>query len=253
MLEKVDEHLLRLLVKGHSKLPKEFLYLEAVAIPIRFIISSRRLLYLQTILKRPEEELIRRVYNAQKNDATPGDFFNLIKEDLNLIGEQMSEEQIQHAGRDAFKKEIKEKIKNAACKYLRNIQSEHSKIRDIQYNKLETQSYLTSPIFYDEEVELLHALRSRYTNVKANFSSKFKNDMRCPLCLADRDDQQHILSCSALKRKLESQETVQHKNMYEDIFADHRKQKEITYLFSRLLKIRNSLLDQNLCMKAGLL
>ena len=54
MLEKVDEHLLRLLVKGHSKLPKEFLYLEAGAIPIRFIISSRRLLYLQTILKRPE-------------------------------------------------------------------------------------------------------------------------------------------------------------------------------------------------------
>ena len=113
----------------------------------------------------------------------------------------MSEEQIQHAGRDAFKKEIKEKIKNAAFKYLRNIQSEHSKIRDIQYNKLETQSYLTSPIFYDEEVELLHALRSRYTNVKANFSYKFTNDMRCPLCLTDRDDQQHILSCSVLKKK----------------------------------------------------
>ena len=44
LLEKVDEYLLRALVKAHSKTPLEFLYLEAGALPIRFIISSRRLL-----------------------------------------------------------------------------------------------------------------------------------------------------------------------------------------------------------------
>ena len=65
MLEKVDEHLLRMLVKAHSKTPLEFLYLEAGAIPIRFFISGRRLLYLQTILQRPENELTKRVYLAQ--------------------------------------------------------------------------------------------------------------------------------------------------------------------------------------------
>ena len=51
MLEMVDEYLLRSMVKGHSKTPLEFLYLEAGAIPIRFIISSRRLNYLHTLLK----------------------------------------------------------------------------------------------------------------------------------------------------------------------------------------------------------
>ena len=76
MLERVDEHLLRSLVKGHSKMPKEFLYLEAGAVPIRFIISCRRLLYLQTILKRPEEELIHRVYNAQKRTLSMEIFMN---------------------------------------------------------------------------------------------------------------------------------------------------------------------------------
>ena len=35
MLEKVDEHLLRSLVKGQSKTPLEVLYLEAGATPIR--------------------------------------------------------------------------------------------------------------------------------------------------------------------------------------------------------------------------
>ena len=66
MLETVDEHLLRSLVNGHAKTSKEFLYLKAGAIPIRFIISSGRLLYLQTIIKRSEDELTKRVYLAQK-------------------------------------------------------------------------------------------------------------------------------------------------------------------------------------------
>ena len=51
LLEKVDEHLLRSLVKGHSKSPKEFLFLESGATPIRLLISCRRLLYLHTILQ----------------------------------------------------------------------------------------------------------------------------------------------------------------------------------------------------------
>ena len=55
MLETVDEHLLRSLVNGHSKTSLEFLYLEAGAIPIRFIISRRRLILLQTILKRSDD------------------------------------------------------------------------------------------------------------------------------------------------------------------------------------------------------
>ena len=66
MLESVDEHLLRSLVEAHSKTPLEFLYLEAGAVPIRFIISSRRLNYLQTILKRGDSELTKKIYQAQK-------------------------------------------------------------------------------------------------------------------------------------------------------------------------------------------
>ena len=46
MLESVDEHLLRSLVAAHSKTPLEFLYLETGAVPIRYIISSRRMIYL---------------------------------------------------------------------------------------------------------------------------------------------------------------------------------------------------------------
>ena len=65
MLESVDEHLLRSLVAAHSKTPLEFLYLETGAVPIRYIISSRRMIYLHTILRREER-------NNQKNIQGPG-------------------------------------------------------------------------------------------------------------------------------------------------------------------------------------
>ena len=54
---KIDEAILRFLLGSHAKAPIETLYLESGAIPIRFIVSSRRINYLQTIVKREEEEL----------------------------------------------------------------------------------------------------------------------------------------------------------------------------------------------------
>ena len=129
MRERVDEHLLRSLVKGHSKLPLEFLYLEAGAMPIKYILKCRRILYLQTILQRPEEELTRRVYDAQKRDPLHGDFFQLVKDDFNDIDKEMSEIEIKQTNREQFKKEIKEKTRAAAFEYLKNIQGEHSSQR----------------------------------------------------------------------------------------------------------------------------
>ena len=77
--EKVDEALLRGLTIGHAKVPIPALYLETGMMPIRFILACRRVLYLQTILQRAPEELIRKVYEAQKEDPTAGDFCIQVK------------------------------------------------------------------------------------------------------------------------------------------------------------------------------
>ena len=247
MLEKVDEHLLRALVKGHAKTPLEFLFLEAGATPLRFLISCRRILYLQNILKRPQHELIRRVYDAQKVDTLPGDFYQLVQGDFALLGKQVSEEYIMHTSKELFKKEIKILTRKAAFQYLKNLQAGHSKVRDIVYETFETQTYMKSPLFMDEEVNLLHSLRSRAVPVKCNLSSIYTNNLLCPLCEVHRDDQSHLLVCSVLKSKLTSNEAAQSKIVYEDIFADHQKQKQVTYLLKQLIKIRESLVDESFC------
>ena len=68
------------------------LYLETATIPLRYIIKIRRMMYFQTIVKRSDQELIKRVYNAQRDDPVKGEWVNILKEDFKYIGEEVNEE-----------------------------------------------------------------------------------------------------------------------------------------------------------------
>ena len=155
ILEQIDEYLLRSPVNGHSKTPLEFLYLEAGAVPIRFLISSRRMIHLQNILKRDDEELVKKIYKAQSRNPSPGDLVELLKSDFEMIEETFDEKSIVNTSVDSYKKFIKSRIRAAALKYLNQIKETHSKVKDIVYEHLETQAYLTSPLFSNENVNLL--------------------------------------------------------------------------------------------------
>ena len=243
-LEKIDEALLRYLLDCHPKTPLEFLFLESGAIPTRHILSCRRMICLQTILKRNDSELTKRVYMCQKRSATNGDFYNLVKADFEEIGEVLDEAEIVASSVNTYKKKIKIKTKEAAFKYLKSKQVTHSKVKDVPYKKFETQKYLTSPLFTDEEVALLFAVRSKcLRECKANFSSMYSaEDLLCMLCTEkETDDQPHILSCKALSKNLNSDEVTRSKISYLDIFEDHIKQKEVTTLISNLLNIKKTM------------
>ena len=247
-LEDVDEHLLRSLVRAHAKTPLEFLFLETGAIPIRHILACRRMIYLQTILRRDDSELTKRVYMSQKQSAIKGDFYNLVKDDFEMIGESLDEAKIAAYSVNVYKKMIKEKIREAALHFLQQKQKMHSKVRDIKYTKLETQKYMTSPLFSDEEVSLLFAMRSKCVReCRANFSSMYdETEILCKLCTErKRDDQPHVLQCNTLNSKLESDEVATGKISYQDIFGNHIKQKEVTTLFSKLISIKKTMAENN--------
>ena len=171
--------------------------------------------YQQTLLKRNDDELTKKIYKAQKDNPIEGDFYNLVKADWEMIGEEMDEEYIATASKDTLKRHIKESIKASALKYLKEKQKMHSKIKDIEYKKLEVQGYMTSPLFSDNEVSLLYALRSRAVVCKMNYRNKYKeDDLLCILCKEESDSQPHILLCRVLQSKLESIDLVAHKVNY---------------------------------------
>ena len=65
----IDKYLLRGLVGAHAKVPLEHLYLELADLPLSYVISAKRMIYLQTILKRPNEEIIKQVYKCQQKKS----------------------------------------------------------------------------------------------------------------------------------------------------------------------------------------
>ena len=132
-LEKVDQALLRGILGAHAKIPTEALFLETGTIPLRFIIKSRRLGYLKTILNRDSDEIIREVYNAQKDDPTPGDFVDLIQKDAVETKIDISDEKsIEEMNTGSYKEKVKTTIREASFKYLEEIRSKHSIIKNLK-------------------------------------------------------------------------------------------------------------------------
>ena len=86
--------------------------------------------------------------------------------------------------------------------------------------KFSTQKYLLSPIFSNEDVNQLYALRSGTTNCKVNFKNKYINgDLLCDLCGKENQDQQHLLKCEVLLRKLKSKQMLNNCPEYENIYS----------------------------------
>ena len=238
-----DEALLRGVLGAHPKIPLEALYLETKSIPIRFIVASRRIMYLHAILQRDDNEMVRRVYEAQKNDPSPGDFTELVKHDREQINLNLSDEEISSIPKLSFRKLVKSKISNAAFRYLQKMQEGHSKMRELKYEKFELMQYLNSPLFSNTNRNLLLALRTRTVRgIRKDFRGLYQ-DIHCPFgCLID-DTLQHILQCTVIKQNHTSVEVTQTSAKYEDLFSDDViKQHNITELYNQLLETRNKIL-----------
>ena len=83
----------------------------AGAVPIRYIIISRRFCFHQTILKRDINELTRNIYEEQKVNPTPGDFSELVNNDFKIINEVQNDEKIRQINTTTYKKHIKHSVK----------------------------------------------------------------------------------------------------------------------------------------------
>jgi hypothetical protein len=105
--------------------------------------------------------MIRKIYEVQNVDPSPGDFTELIDEDKEMLGIDMSYLEIGSMNKQKFKKIVKVKTREAAFLYLKSLKQGHSKMDGMKYRKFEKASYMNSPLFNGENVALLLALRPR--------------------------------------------------------------------------------------------
>ena len=67
------------------------LYLKTATIPLRHVISIRQMLYFQSLVARADDELIKKVYEAQNTNPVKGDWIIQLKEDFQFINEEINE------------------------------------------------------------------------------------------------------------------------------------------------------------------
>ena len=124
------------------------------------------------------------------------------------------------------------------------MQQSHSKVKEIQYHQLELMQYLKSPIFTTENMKLLLALRTRTVNgIRADFSGMFSSTL-CPLCGEHLDSLENLLKCETLKSNMRTNSMSRSMINHSDLFCnDVVRQKEITELYSELLRIREGFIN----------
>ena len=239
-LEAIDEELLRKLLKAHRKTPREFLYLETGATPIQWVIAQRRINFLKHILGKDKDELVFKVFQAQKDTPTSGDFIQLVEKDM--INLNTSYEEIKNTNKILLKKHLKTNATSAAFRYLKGKLHKHKKIKHIQYSSLKMQPYLRNPNIHYEETHVITALRSKCVrNVRSNFSKMYKNRIFCPLkCNQESeqiDTQEHLLTCSKINIPNSSDNGIQ------GVYLDQHSQESVGKLVLKILKERKRLLE----------
>ena len=238
ILSRVDESLLRALFSAHSKTPKEALFLESGQLPIKYIWASRRLNFLQTILKRGENEITRKVYEAQKLNPKKGDFVLMVREDKEMIQLDLSDHQIELMDKSTYQNLVKTKVKNSSFVFLQGLQVQHSKIKDIKYHTFKMQDYMYDPIMSAEDIRFLFALRTRTVRgIRKDFEGMFQNIL-CPLCKLHDDTIPNLEICEELRA------VPRNGANYGDIFSPSVDiQRTAAVQFRALLQARDRILD----------
>ena len=136
--------------------------MELAALPIPYVLSVRRMIYLQTLLKRHDEEITRKVYLCQKSSPLPGDWCQLVAEDFRKMNIHMSDEQIAQMQENDYKKLIKRNVHDTAFHELQQLKGTHSKVWDNYYSDLQhIQPYFTNRKLSFRQISMMFSLRSK--------------------------------------------------------------------------------------------
>ena len=92
-LEIIDHKILRLIIGAQAKVPTEMLYLETSEIPVKNVISVRRLMYYQTIMKSHNNETTKKTYLAMQNKPLRNDWIEFLEEDLSSINHSLEDKE----------------------------------------------------------------------------------------------------------------------------------------------------------------
>ena len=190
--------------------------------------------YYWTILQKNDDELVKKVFNAQKTFPVRNDWIYQIQSDLETCGIDQTELEISKMKKCAFKKLVDEKIQLISATYLVSLKDKHSKSEHLKYST-EMKPYLKNNELSIEEKKLMFRLKNRLIDVKINYRKKYKDNLQCRLCNLTEESQPHLVVCPELMMDNNLREAFEN-YCYSDIFSnDLKKQTHLIKSWKLLL------------------
>ena len=182
------------------------------------------------------------MYQAQKNNPSPGDWCELVGQDFKEMGIHMSDDHIAGMPSEDYKKYIKETVHEKAFQDLQKIKNSHSKVKENVYSNMKhPQTYFTNKNISFRQSSIIFALRSRtLRGIKNNFKKMNLHNTLCPLCERLEDTQQHVLYCKVLQDCLPHTISPQ----YEHVNGDPNQQAAFIKVYEKYLIRRDQLLEE---------
>ena len=123
---------------------------------------------------------------------------------------------------------MKKAASNEAFKWLNGEKLKLKKIKEIKYENLEMQSYLSNPLVSIQSSKFLFHLHSRMEFVRANYHHMYKDEI-CQLCCQlpgqqSRDTQEHLMVCRTLNSDTEIGQVGLD---YQQIFSNNLENKQV--------------------------
>ena len=121
----IYKYLLRGIMNPHLKVPIEQLYLEMGALSSSYVICARRLIDLQTILKRYTSDLIWRIFVFQKASQLPSDWCQSVAKGFEIKGKHIEGKETCLNNEHDYSTCIKNQARKATFSELEEISSNH--------------------------------------------------------------------------------------------------------------------------------
>ena len=211
--EKLDRLSLRRILGAPVSTPQEALYLELGIMPIDMVIKVRRVMYLHSLLRRNEDEMLSKFFMMQYNNPVKGDWTETVRADLRELNIAENFMDIRSKTKEAFKKHVKQKARDVALEQLLDKKSKHSKMKNLEYTELKMQKYFQETQFTKEQTHFIFKFRTRMAPFGENYRGG-RDEIPCPACGKHRDSQALLVKCEVFQKHFNSCIDIQ--NIYTD-------------------------------------
>ena len=173
-----------------------------------------------------------------------GDFVNIVKKDLGDFNISLTYEEMKSIPKKKFKEMVKKRSEIASFERLLKEKEKVSKGKDLHYEELRLQDYLTPGNNLSiSDMRKIFQVRIRDMSVRANFPNAYKSTT-CQSAGCDKKEiQEHVYTSGCWKNSDNAIKVNSSSTQYKDVFTNNvQKQIEIANIIFERISKRNKII-----------